>query len=111
MEELADRRCRPIPAGTPALPDDQARALCARLGEGWSVAGDRLRKTFRFADFASALAFVNQVGVIADGDDHHPDVHLSWGRAEIELWTHTVGGLSESDFIVAAKIERAHRAA
>ncbi|MBE7449337.1 MAG: 4a-hydroxytetrahydrobiopterin dehydratase [Kofleriaceae bacterium] len=110
LAELAARTCRPIPTGTPRLPGDAWRALLARLGPGWTVVGDRLRKTFPFPSFGSALAFVNQVGVIADDQDHHPDVHLAWGKAAIELWTHTVGGLSESDFIVAARIERAHRA-
>jgi len=111
MDELAARTCRPIPEGTPRLPPDVTRALLAQLGHGWTVVGDRLRKTFRFTSFATAVGFVNQVGAIADADDHHPDVALSWGRVAIELWTHTVGGLSESDFIVAAKLEQAHAGA
>jgi len=107
MDELAARTCRPIPEGTPRLPPDVTRALLAQLGPGWTVVGDRLRRTYRFTNFATAVGFVNQVGAIADADDHHPDVALSWGRVAVELWTHTVGGLSESDFIVAAKLERA----
>jgi 4a-hydroxytetrahydrobiopterin dehydratase len=107
LAELAARSCRPIPAGTPRLPPAETRALLAELGSGWHVIGDRLRKRFTFADFAGAVAFVNRVGTIADAEDHHPDVALGWGRADVELWTHTVGGLSESDFIVAAKIEQA----
>jgi 4a-hydroxytetrahydrobiopterin dehydratase len=107
LEALAARPCRPLPEGSPKLPGDQAQELLATLGKGWAIVGDRLRKTYGFSSFATALAFVNQVGAIADGSDHHPDVMLSWGRAVIELWTHTAGGLSELDFIVAAKVELA----
>ena len=109
MDDLAARRCQPIPAGTPPLSEARVAELLAQLGDGWAAEAGRLRKTYGFPDFATALQFVNQVGAIADADDHHPDVHLGWGKVVIELWTHTVGGLSDSDFIVAAKIERAGR--
>jgi 4a-hydroxytetrahydrobiopterin dehydratase len=109
LDTLAARTSRPLPEGTPRLSPEETRALLAELGAGWSVEGDRLRKTYTFSSFATALAFVNRVGAIADEQDHHPDVHLSWGKAAIELWTHTVGGLSENDFITAAHVEKAHR--
>jgi 4a-hydroxytetrahydrobiopterin dehydratase len=73
--------------------------------EGWEVDRDgHLSKTFTFPDFAQALAFVNAVGVIAEKEAHHPDMTLSWGRVSIELWTHKINGLTQSDFILAAKI-------
>lgn len=110
LAELASRSCRPIPDGTPRLSPGETLALLAELGNGWTVVGDRLRRHYAFPSFAAALAFVNRVGAIADACDHHPDVLLGWGKAAIELWTHTVGGLSVSDFIVAARLEQAFRA-
>jgi len=82
--------------------------LLAELGNGWTVLDNRLRKAYTFTDFAGALAFVNKVGAIAEAEDHHPDVMLSWGRVVIELWTHSVKGLSENDFICAAKFDQAN---
>lgn len=76
--------------------------------DGWTV--DRLghlSKTFRFPDFLQALAFVNRVGAIAEEQQHHPDLHLAWGKVGVEIWTHKVDGLTESDFILAAKIDQA----
>ncbi len=104
---LADRLCAPLPEGTPAIAADQRDALLAQLGSGWEVIdGKRLRRTFRFPDFAKTLAFVVDVGRMADEVDHHPEISLAWGRATIEIWTHTVGGLSDNDFIFAAKVDR-----
>lgn len=85
-------------------------AAAKRLGSGWSIArGRRLRATFRFADFAQALAFVNAVGAIADDQNHHPDLLLSWGRVVVELTTHDAGGLTPKDFALAARIDRIPR--
>ena len=106
--DLADRTCRPLPEGTPALSADDTARLLEELGGGWAVFENRLRKQYAFPSFATALAFVNKVGAIADEQDHHPDVMLSYGRAVVELWTHTVKGLSENDFICAARFDRAN---
>lgn len=107
MGDLAARKCTPCREGMPSLTDDEARALLGRL-DGWAIEpGPRLAKKWAFRDFAAALAFVNRVGAIAEAEDHHPDVTLGWGRAGIELWTHAAGGLTENDFIVAAKIDAA----
>jgi 4a-hydroxytetrahydrobiopterin dehydratase len=105
---LADRGCVPLPEGTPALPDDERDALLTELGGGWELGAEakRLRKTYRFDSFAAALAFVIDVGRMADDVDHHPEIALAWGRATIEIWTHTVGGLSVNDFVFAAKADR-----
>ena len=72
----------------------------------WQTANNRLHKSFHFPDFKSALAFVNKVGELAEEQGHHPDILLSWGKAEITLWTHKINGLTESDFIMAAKIDQ-----
>lgn len=108
MGELSAKHCVVFRKGTPPLgPDDTARLL--RLVDGWNIQdGPRLAKAWRFADFASALAFVNRIGAIADAENHHPDVALAWGRVGIELWTHDAGGLTENDFILAARIDDAH---
>jgi len=74
--------------------------------EGWTVEnGHHLQKSYDFPDFVSALAFVNRVGALAEQEGHHPDVHLTWGKVRIQIWTHKIDGLTESDFILAAKIE------
>ena len=75
---------------------------------GWHLTADfgRLHRTHRFRDFAGGLALVNRVGVVADEEDHHPDVLLAWGRLEFTLWTHAANGLTDNDFILAAKIDR-----
>ena len=73
----------------------------------WTVeAGPRLRRTYRFRDFASGLALVNRIGAMAEEEDHHPDLVLAWGRVEVTLWTHIIDGLTENDFVVAAKTEQ-----
>lgn len=105
--KLAKRQCVPCRADTPRLTGDPLAALLDELGPDWDLAGDRLRRTFRFPDFASALAFVNRIGEIAEREQHHPDIQLGWGRVSVELWTHAIDGLSENDFIVAAKIGEA----
>jgi 4a-hydroxytetrahydrobiopterin dehydratase len=71
------------------------------------VDGHHLRKSYKFKNFQDALAFVNRVGAVAEAEGHHPDISFTWGRARIEIWTHSVDGLSESDFVLAAKVDRA----
>jgi len=106
MSELADKNCVPCQGGVPPLDAKQSAELLRRL-PGWSLEqGYHLTKTLTFPDFAQALAFVNRVGVMAEAQGHHPDVYLSWGRVKIEIWTHKINGLTESDFIFAAKTER-----
>lgn len=111
MTALADRHCsdcRPA-AALDAFAIDR---LLAQLHEAWRVIGaERIERQLEFPDFARALEFVNIAGAIAEGEGHHPDLLLGWGRVRIALWTHSVGGLSESDFILAAKLDRAYEAA
>ena len=110
MEELAKKECKEGTSDMVALSGQALDSLANQLGHGWQVTrGKRLRKAFVFADFASALAFVNRVGNLAEAQNHHPDLQLRWGQAIVEIWTHTVDGLTESDFVFAAKTELLER--
>lgn len=104
--KLADRRCVPCKKGTPALTPREYEALLAELDDWSVIEGRYLARELRFKDFAEALAFVNDVGAVAEAEGHHPDIHLGWGRVKIDLWTHTIDGLSQADFVLAAKIDR-----
>ena len=87
----------------------QAGELLAQLGNDWQIAGNGhllLEKTYKFKDFAQALDFVNRVGALAEEQAHHPDISLAWGRVNVQIWTHKIKGLTESDFIFAAKCDR-----
>jgi len=100
---LADKHCVPCRGGVPPLAGDELEKMKAQV-LGWDVVdGHHLAKTYRFPDFVSALAFVNKVGAVAEEEGHHPDVYLSWGKVELKIWTHKINGLTESDFILAAK--------
>jgi 4a-hydroxytetrahydrobiopterin dehydratase len=103
---LADRRCVPLPEGTPALDVPTQQLLLGDLAKGWEIIDcKKLRRTLKFPDFASALDYVVQVGKMSDEQDHHPEISLTWGRVTLEIWTHTVGGLSDNDFVWAAKTD------
>lgn len=107
MSDLANKECIPCRGGVPALTGEEIAPLLDRLGGGWQASGEHhLEKGFGFPDFKSALRFTNQVGELAEQQGHHPDIHLSWGKVLIEIWTHKINGLTESDFILAAKIDR-----
>ena len=106
-DSLSSRHCVPCRGGVPPLAGDELRALERELGGGWQVVGDHhLLKVFSFADFRAALEFTNRVGELAESEGHHPDIRLSWGRVEIEIYTHKIDGLTESDFVLAARIDR-----
>jgi len=105
MNELAERQCVPCRGGVPALRGEAISALQSQL-EGWEVVNEHhLRKEYKFDDFKEAQAFVVRVGELAETQWHHPDICFGWGRAEITIWTHKIDGLTESDFILAAKID------
>ncbi|MCK6480893.1 MAG: 4a-hydroxytetrahydrobiopterin dehydratase [Planctomycetes bacterium] len=105
-EALAARRCVPCRRGTPPLGEAAVAALLPEVPAWTLEEGRRLRREFRFPDFARALGFVDRVGALAEAEGHHPDLHLGWGRVGVVLWTHAAGGLTEADFILAAKIDR-----
>lgn len=109
MTDLAEKTCVPCRGGVPPMEADEAERLLARLDEGWRVVETHhLERSYEFPDFAEALAFTNAIGGIAEEQGHHPDVHLSWGRVGVEIWTHKIDGLTESDFVLAAKFDRAY---
>jgi 4a-hydroxytetrahydrobiopterin dehydratase len=106
-DPLSSRHCVPCRGGVPPLAGDDLRALHAELDGGWQVVeAHHLHKVFSFGDFRTALDFTNRVGELAEAEGHHPDIRLSWGRVEIEIFTHKIDGLTESDFILAARIDR-----
>lgn len=112
MTSLADKTCVPCRGGTPSLKGSELADIHRQLPESakWNVVKEHhLVRSYKFPDFRSALAFVNQVGEIAEEQGHHPDILLGWGKVEITTWTHAVDGLTESDFILAAKIDRLHK--
>ena len=105
---LAEKHCVPCRGGVPPLQGEALEKLRAQL-PGWQVVdGHHLVKTFPFPDFRSALDFVNKAGAVAEAEGHHPDLLLSWGKVEARIWTHKVDGLTESDFILAAKLDQIH---
>jgi 4a-hydroxytetrahydrobiopterin dehydratase len=106
MSELAARDLVPSRGDDDPLKGNALDALAGELNEGWQVVDEHhLEKRFEFDDFAGALAFTNQVGEMADRVNHHPEICLSWGYAEITIWTHSIGGLHEADFVFAAKAD------
>ncbi len=108
MSDLAQKDCVPCRGGIPPLTREQITPLLEQLN-GWSCEkGHHLSKAFEFPDFVQALAFVNLVGAMAEVQGHHPDIHLSWGRVRVEVWTHKIDGLTESDFVFAAKVDECH---
>ncbi len=105
--ELAAKDCVPCKGDVPPLSGAPLNALHQKLGNEWSLVDEHhLEKLYRFPDFVSALAFVNRVGALAEEQAHHPDLHLAWGKVRVEIWTHKIDGLTESDFVFAAKADQ-----
>ena len=106
MTELADKQCVPCRGGVPPLKGKDLENLQQSVPQ-WNVINEHhITRTFTFPDFRQALDFVNRVGALAEEQGHHPDILLAWGKAETTLWTHKIDGLTESDFVMAAKIDR-----
>ena len=107
MSALAEKECVPCKGDVPPLRGQELAKLVGELEGGWSVVAARqLEKEFRFKDFREALAFTNKVGELAEALGHHPDIYLAWGKVKLTVWTHKIGGLTESDFVLAAKADR-----
>jgi 4a-hydroxytetrahydrobiopterin dehydratase len=107
MSDLAEKRCIPCEGGIPPLKGAELEQLSSQVGPEWSVINDHhIHRDFSFPDFASALAFTNQVGELAEAEGHHPNIELTWGHVGITIYTHKIDGLTESDFILAAKINQ-----
>lgn len=104
MKALEKKKCTPCVAGAIPLKGEYLKPYLEELEEGWKVVGEHhLEKEYTFKNFKEALAFTNDLGAIAEDEGHHPDIHLSWGKVKVLLWTHKINGLSENDFIMAAK--------
>jgi len=109
MTDLAGRKCEACRPGAPEVSREEAEALMSRLS-GWVIVQDgkvrKLRRAYRFANFAEALAFTNEVGRIAEAEDHHPSLLTEWGQVTVTWWTHAIRGLHLNDFIMAARTDR-----
>ncbi len=106
MSDLAKMECEPCKGGVPPLKGAELATIHGRLGPSWAVIDEHhLEKEYTFDDFRQALSFTNKVGELAETQGHHPDILLGWGRTKITILTHKVDGLTESDFILAAKID------
>lgn len=106
MTQLASKKCVPCRGGVPPLTAEQIRPLSAQVPEWKVVDNHHLERMFPFKGFQPALDFVNRAGEVAEAEGHHPDIYLAWGKVGISIWTHKIDGLTESDFILAAKIDR-----
>jgi len=109
MSSLADQHCVPCRGGVPPLKGEQLEKMKAQTPEWQVVDEHHLTRSFKFPDFKTALDFVNRVGAIAEQEGHHPDLYLAWGKVDVKIWTHKIDGLTDSDFVLAAKIDREFR--
>jgi 4a-hydroxytetrahydrobiopterin dehydratase len=107
---LAAKHCVPCRGGVPPLEGQELQKFSAQLPDWKVIDGHHITKTFTFPDFKTALEFVNRAGAVAEAEFHRPDILLAWGRAEVTTYTHKINGLTESDFILAAKIDQAFSA-
>ncbi|MEX2530479.1 MAG: 4a-hydroxytetrahydrobiopterin dehydratase [Gemmatimonadota bacterium] len=107
---LVGKHCEPCHAGTPRLRGDELQTYAQKLGDHWRVEDEHhLVASFSFPDFEEALRFTNRVGSLAEAEGHHPEIRLTWGEATVRIWTHAIDGLSENDFILAARIDELDR--
>jgi 4a-hydroxytetrahydrobiopterin dehydratase len=103
--KLSDKKSVPCEGGVPPLSSQVSKKYLKRLKRGWKIEDNKLEKEFKFKNFVQSMGFANQVALIAQAEDHHPEIEISYSKVEIELWTHAAGGLTENDFILAAKID------
>jgi 4a-hydroxytetrahydrobiopterin dehydratase len=105
--ELANLECKSCPSGAPPLQGAALQPMQEQLDENWKLVQEqRLERQFKFPNFIDALQFTNRVGEIAEQQEHHPDIYLTYGEVRLQIWTHSIDGLSKSDFILAAKIDQ-----
>jgi 4a-hydroxytetrahydrobiopterin dehydratase len=104
---LHQKKCSVCTGDTPALLGDQVTTLLTQLEDGWQLqAGKKLTKKFPFKNFAQPMQLANAVAQVAEAENHHPDLQIKWGELKVDIWTHAIDGLSENDFILAAKIDK-----
>jgi 4a-hydroxytetrahydrobiopterin dehydratase len=107
MAALAEKECVPCKGGVPPLKGEDLDRLRRQLKPEWKVVGDHhLEREFKFKNFREALDFTNRLGELAEAQGHHPDIYLAWGQVKVTLWTHKIDGLTESDFVMAAKVDQ-----
>ena len=107
--ELAEGHCEPCQEGAPPLAGTALEELGKKLDATWRIVDEHhLENSYEFDNFRQALDFTNAVGELAEQQGHHPEITLEWGRVTIRIWTHKIDGLTQSDFVLAAKIEKAH---
>jgi 4a-hydroxytetrahydrobiopterin dehydratase len=104
MNELARKKCQPCEGGVAPLGAEQIRPMLKGL-DGWALDGKAIAKTYKFKNYFETMAFVNAAAWVSHREDHHPDMLVSWGECRVSYWTHAIGGLSENDFICAAKLD------
>ena len=104
MNELARKKCTPCEGGVAPLTPEQVRPMLKGL-QGWVLEGKMIAKTFKFANYYETMAFVNAAAWVSHREDHHPDMLVKWGECRVSYWTHAIDGLSENDFICAAKLD------
>ena len=105
MPDLAQMSCVPCRGGVPPLQGEALDRISAQVADWNVVNGHHIEREFKFPNFQRALEFTNQVGALAEAEGHHPDIYLAWGKVGIKIWTHKIDGLTESDFVLAAKID------
>jgi len=107
MENLANKKCIPCETAADPLKGEEIKALSQRVDKNWDVIGEKkIERKFSFKDFKENMIFVNKIAEVAEADEHHPDLFISYSKLTVTLLTHNIGGLSENDFIVAAKIDQ-----
>ena len=107
MSELAEKECVPCKGGVPPLRGRDLTILLEELGNGWKIVDEHhLEKEYKFKNFREALDFTMKIGELAEAQGHHPDIYLAWGKVKLTIWTHKIDGLTESDFIFAAKADQ-----
>ena len=107
--DLAQKECTSCNKETEPLRGEALRKLGGQLGDQWRIVNEQyLEREFKFKDFKAALDFTNRVGELAEEQNHHPDITLTWGKVSLKIWTHNINGLSENDFILAAKVNELH---
>lgn len=108
VSNLAQQSCVPCRGGVPPLEGEELASFSGQVPDWTVVDGHHIEREIAFPDFRAALDFTNRVGELAESEGHHPDIFLAWGRVGIKIWTHKIDGLTESDFVLAAKIDRLH---
>jgi len=103
--DLASMKCKPCHTGTPLISEIEAKTLIKQL-KGWNMYGNKITKQFQFIDFNESMEFVNKVADLAEEQGHHPDIYIRWNKVTLTILTYVIHGLSENDFILAAKIDR-----